>query len=103
MINMELCMDFKHLNKLTLIERWPLYIVQEMLRRISEKKPKFFTILDLTSGYHRRFTAFLTDWGVFEWLQMPIYLAGAAVVTVVLAGLVMVIFERYLVDEIYPS
>jgi hypothetical protein len=57
-----------------------------MLRRIGEKKPKFFIILELTSGYHhipmaansRQLTAFLTYWGVFEWLQMPMGLAGAA-------------------------
>jgi hypothetical protein len=80
------CIDFKPLNILFLIERWPLLNIQEMLRRIGERKPKFFIILDLTSGYHqipmaansRRLTAFLTYWGVFEWLRMPMGLAGAA-------------------------
>ena len=88
-----------------------------MLHRIGAKKPKFFIILDLTSGYHqipisensRRWTAFLTFWGIFEWLRMPMGLAGAAsyfqkiMTTVVLAGLIMIICEIYLDDLIIPA
>lgn len=111
------CVDFKPLNKVTTTEKWPLPNIQEMLRRIGEKKPKYFIILDLTSGYHqipmaansRRRTAFMTYWGVFEWLRMPMGLAGAAsyfqkiLMTVVLAGLVMTIVELYLDDLIIAA
>jgi hypothetical protein len=108
------CVDFKPVNKVSTTEKWPLPNIQEMLRRIGEQRPKFFIILDLTSGYHqipmaktsRRFTAFITYWGVFEWLRMPMGLEGAAsnfqkiLVTIVLAGLVMIKVELYLDDLI---
>ena len=111
------CVDYTGLNKLTRWEKWPLPNIQEMLRRIGEKKPKYFIILDLTSGYHqipiaencRRWTAFLTFWGIFEWLRMPMGLAGAAsyfqkiMTTIVLAGLIMIICEIYLDDLIIPA
>jgi transposase InsO family protein len=108
------CVDFKPINKVSTTEKWPLPNIQEMLRRIGAKKPKYFIILDLTSGYHqipmaktsRSKTAFITYWGVFEWLRMPMGLEGAAayfqkiLVTIVLAGLVMIIVELYLDDLI---
>jgi transposase InsO family protein len=111
------CVDFTSLNKITTWEKWPLPNIQEMLRRIGDKKPKYFIILDLTSGYHqipiaencRRWTAFLTFWGIFEWLRMPMGLAGAAsyfqkmMTTIVLAGLIMIICEIYLDDLIIPA
>lgn len=111
------CVDFTGLNKASQWEKWPLPNIPEMLRRIGTKKPKFFIILDLTSGYHqipisencRRWTAFLTFWGIFEWLRMPMGLAGAAsyfqkiMTTVVLAGLIMIICEIYLDDLIIPA
>ena len=79
------CVDFKPLNKVTTTEKWPQANIQEMLRRIGDKRPKYFIILDLTSGYHqitmavnsRRRTTFMTYWGVFEWLRMSMRLAGA--------------------------
>jgi hypothetical protein len=68
------CVDFTGLNKTTQWEKWPLPNIPEMLRRIGEKRPKYFIILDLTSGYHqipisensRRWTAFMTFWGIYR-------------------------------------
>ena len=56
-----------------------------MLDRLAKKKPKYFTILDLTSGYFqipidkdsRMYTAFRTAKGLFEWLRLPMGLKGA--------------------------
>ena len=56
-----------------------------MLDRLSKKKPKYFTILDLTSGYFQipideqsqALTAFRTAIGLFEWTRLPMGLKGA--------------------------
>ena len=108
------CVDYKGLNKHTQRERWPIPNIKEMLERIGSKKPKYFIILDLVSGYYqakiseysRKWTAFITFWGVFEWLRLPMGLSGApsyfqrVLTTIVLAGLIMFICELYLDDLI---
>ena len=70
--------------------------------------------MDLTAGYHqiplhantRKWTAFMTFWGVYEWLRLPMGLKGAGsffqrvMSTIILAELVMIILEFYLDDII---
>ena len=47
-------LDFQGLNKATNnVERCPIPNINELLRRISEKKPRYFAIMDLTSGFSR--------------------------------------------------
>ena len=80
-----LCVDYKKLNKISRVERWPIPNIKEMLYRIGDKRPKYFAVLDLTSGYHqipislhsRERTAFITPFGLYEWLRLPMGLAGA--------------------------
>ena len=83
-----------------------------MIQRIGDKRPKHFACIDLTSGYHqillaaesRLYTAFITTLGLFEWLRVPFGLKGTPaifqhlMVTVVLAGIIYVIFEIYIDD-----
>jgi hypothetical protein len=68
--------------------------------------------MDLTSGYHqaplaesaRIFTAFITFFGIFEWLRVPMGLKGApayfqkVLATVVLIGLIQISCELYIDD-----
>ncbi|NJL81555.1 MAG: RNA-directed DNA polymerase [Richelia sp. SM2_1_7] len=69
-----LCIHYRNLNKLITSFGWPLPHIRRMMDRIGSKKPKYFTVLDLTSGYHqvsleeasRRHAAFITEFGVFE-------------------------------------
>ena len=68
-----MCVDFRALNKITVKNHYQL------------RYAKYFTKLDLRSGYHqvRIFeediwkTAFKTKQGLFEWLVMPFSLTNA--------------------------
>ena len=45
-------LDFQGLNQATVnVERWPIPNINELLRRIGDKKPRYFGIMDLTSGF----------------------------------------------------
>ena len=65
--------DYKRLNKISSKERWPLPNIEAVLRRIGDKKPKYFIVMDMTSGYHqapiaeecRHLTAFMTADGLY--------------------------------------
>ena len=109
-----LVIDFKNLNKISQSENWPIPNIKQLLYRIGDQRPKYFAVMDLTAGYHQiplhantsRWTAFMTFWGVYEWLRLPMGLKGAGsffqrvMSTVILAGLVMTILELYLDDVI---
>ena len=88
-------------------------MIYELLQRIGRKKPKFFAVIDFTSGYHQcpiaedtiPFTAFITHRGVYEWLRLPMGLKGAPShfqreIAVILGGLLGTICELYLDDLI---
>ena len=106
--------DFVGLNSVCKGESWNLPNIKEMLYRIGDRKPKYFAVMDLTSGYHQapiskssiRFTAFITFMGLYEWIRLPMGLKGAAsffqkmLATVVLIGLMHRICELYIDDII---
>ena len=108
------CVDYTDLNKITNKEGWPIPNIQLLLNRIGDKKPKFFIVLDLTSGYFqipvdeesRKYTAFITSGGLYEWTRLPMGLKGApaffqrSLMTKVLAGIIQIICELYLDDLI---
>ena len=106
------CVDYGPVNDCSEREGWPIPNIQQMLRRIGSTDPQYFAVMDLTSGYHQApihpasiwLTAFITIYGVFEWLRVPMGLKGApsyfqkVMATVVLAGLLYVICDLYLDD-----
>jgi transposase InsO family protein len=77
------CVDYRELNSLTKRDRYPLPRIDDTLDALG--KSKFFTSLDLKSGYHqipvlekdREKTAFITHSGLFEWNVMPFGLCNA--------------------------
>ena len=80
------CIDYRALNDATSLgEAWPIPNIRELLVRLGSKRPKFFGVMDLTSGYHqaplsksaRKWTAFTTAFGCFEWTRVPMGLKGA--------------------------
>ena len=64
---------------------WPIPNIEQLLRRVGKKNPKYFGKFDLTSGYHQMaideasqpFTAFTTAYGTYEWIRFPFGLKGA--------------------------
>ena len=73
-----LCIDYRALNHI-----WPMLRIEDILAKLG--KAKFFTTLDLRSGYHHialdkqsiKKTAFCTPFGKYEYLKVPFGLAQA--------------------------
>ena len=73
-------MDFRALNAITRTCVWPMPRVKDIFAKLG--KAKFFTILNLRSGYHHvalddaiKKTAFVMPLGKYEYLKVPFCLA----------------------------
>jgi hypothetical protein len=81
--NLRLCVDYRQLNKKTVPDRHPLPRVQATLESLGGNK--WFTVLDQGKAYHQGYvdpesrhkTAFITRWGLFEWVRIPFGLRNA--------------------------
>jgi len=78
-----LCVDYWALNKITIPNRYPLPLMQELQDRV--QGAQCFTKLDLKNGFHlirvregdEWKTAFRTQYGLFEFQVMPFGLTNA--------------------------
>lgn len=78
-----LCVDYRPLNAVTVKYTFPMPIVEELLAKLAGNT--YFTALDFMSGYYqvpvhpdsRKFTAFDTHEGHYEFTRMPFGLVNA--------------------------
>ncbi|GFU94092.1 retrovirus-related Pol polyprotein from transposon 297 [Trichonephila clavipes] len=74
---MGLCIDYRKLNKKIVEDRYPLPIIEEVLDKLGNGK--IFTTLDLKNEFFhvdvdeasRKYTAFVTETGQYEFLKVP--------------------------------
>jgi len=72
-----LCIDYRGLNKIIVRNRYLIPQINDLLDQL--KGAKYFSKIDLKSGYHQVpiepsnvwKTAFKAKGGLFEWLVMP--------------------------------
>jgi len=80
--SLRLCVDYRNLNKLTILNKYPLPLMDELRDRVAGAK--VFTKLDLKDGYHlirmrkgdEHKTAFRTRYGHYEYKVMPFRLVN---------------------------
>jgi len=108
------CIDYRRLNLVTKSYSWPIPSIEQMFHRIGLKKPKYFAIMDFTSGFYQaplhpdswEYTAFATFMGNYEWTRLPMGAKGAPsyfqqkMATEVLYNLIHRINELYIDDLI---
>ena len=84
---LRVCIDYRGINKDTIVDKYPIPRIDELIDLVGRSKPKIFTSLDLMRGYHqvkmdddsKHKTAFVCHLGLFQFRRMPFGLTNAPV------------------------
>ena len=80
---MRVCCDYQKLNAKTVPDRHPVPRIQNIIDELGGNQ--YFTLLDQSKTYHQlhlhpdsqKLTAFITPWGLYEWLRVCFGLMNA--------------------------